>query len=1264
MKPPKFMLPRWLNASPIKSLFIPLAGFVPHVGRMARLTIYTLVPLAILGFLACGAVLVRLKHGPIALDSLVPPIERGINAELTGNSVDIGGAEIRFGAKGGVEFRLRDVTVYEQHGDAVAVAPLAAVTISTAALWRARIVPARIELIDPQISLAYTDADGLVLDPPRVLGQDRERGADALTTDPAAQRSTATSGSTTSGDTTTATTAASVGAPTAAGDGLGNSAIRKDSEPHAINLAEMLTDASRRARRRVGATSYMTEFGVRNATVVLAYGGQKSAWTVSEASVDFDHAKRRSVISGRATVDAPTGPWTISFLTDESEKSDRLQLKANVRDLVPASLAAAAPPLALLKPLNLPLAGDATISLSTNGTIETAEVALEVGEGQIVHSALKQPLAVNGGLFRLTFDGAAREWQLAPSPLKWAGGSIMFTGAMRDSAQTPDEPPTWRYVLDGKNGLMEAPQFSVPPVALDLWRAEGVITPRRGIIEIAELRMAGGGGEAVLKATSRAAEKGQSTKADVTLSPMPLATLKALWPVMVAPGARRWVGENVSAADFNGGTIRYEPADFVSVGRTARVGGCGGNKERLSVALEFADTTYTPYDGMAPVSAPRGLVSVENDVLDVTVPDAVVLLPNNRRVPLKSVRLYSPNIIDERSDGEISFATVSELGPFLEAVELLPVRAVQEAAPFPKAGDGKIDGQFTVKLPLVPGLQSDDVQIEGKAKISDGRFGKVGGKFDIQGFTLNLDLTAMALDAKGDLLVNGVPGKIVGQRVFGTEADLQPPLKITATLDEADRRQLGLDVNSMIKGQVPIEVSLQKGDGPDPIVRLKADLTAADVTLDAVAWKKPSGRKATLEAELVKTKQGTSDLQKFKVLGDDIAVDGWISLGADNKPREFLFPTFSLNLVSQLQVQGTLGPDNTWSIKANGQTFDARDLFRSWFTVGDGGEKAAANSSKTTSGANVSVEIANVIGSSDVSLRGLRLKLSTRGDRLAALDARGTLDGGAPVAVVLDQTRGRRLMIDTTDGGQLMRLVDFYPNMQGGRLKLEVDLEGKDAADKTGILWVDDFKVLGDAVVSEVVSSAEQGRNSGGKASVTRQVFEFDQMRAPFSAGYGQFVLENSYVKGPLVGATIRGKVDFKSRRVNIGGTYIPLQGLNGAFGAIPVLGQLISGVQGEGIFGITFAVQGPLSEPQVLVNPLSLVTPGIFRELFQMTGANPKVQARQDKAPTQPASERVRANSPPIMVEPRAEGRKPKEGKATRAAPKELDGWSSTTSQ
>jgi hypothetical protein len=80
----------------------------------------------------------------------------------------------------------------------------------------------------------------------------------------------------------------------------------------------------------------------------------------------------------------------------------------------------------------------------------------------------------------------------------------------------------------------------------------------------------------------------------------------------------------------------------------------------------------------------------------------------------------------------------------------------------------------------------------------------------------------------------------------------------------------------------------------------------------------------------------------------------------------------------------------------------------------------------------------------------------------------------------------------------------------------------------------------------------------------------------------------------------MRGRVNFKTQTVNLGGTYVPLYGLNSALGNIPILGGIFVGRQGEGVVGITFAIQGTLDNPDVLVNPISVVAPGIFRQIFE----------------------------------------------------------------
>ena len=328
---------------------------------------------------------------------------------------------------------------------------------------------------------------------------------------------------------------------------------------------------------------------------------------------------------------------------------------------------------------------------------------------------------------------------------------------------------------------------------------------------------------------------------------------------------------------------------------------------------------------------------------------------------------------------------------------------------------------------------------------------------------------------------------------------------------------------------MPVEITITRGARNKPAIRLRAGLSNADLLLENISWHKSPGRPAMLQCDIAQGRTHKIELQNFKVAGDDIAIEGWAAIGADNRLREFYFPDFSLNVVTRMEVQGSLGSDNIWKVKAHGSTFDGRDFFRSLFSLGQLAEQHPA-AKKPRDGIDLDAEISNVIGFSEVNLRGVKLKLSKRGEKLTALDVRGTLDGGKPLAVALRQDPGqpRQLLADWTDAGQAFKLIDLYPDIQGGRVRLEVNLDGSGPAEKTGDLYVEDFRILGDPSSPRCSAPSTKSRRRQERRpkppKVVREVFEFDRMRVPFSVGYGQFVMEKSYLRGPLLGASIRGK--------------------------------------------------------------------------------------------------------------------------------------------
>lgn len=1208
-----------------------------HVLHGVGRSVFILAPFVMLAVLVAGLGYVRLRHGPISLDFLVEPIEQGINAELAGNKVRIDDAIVGLSETGGLEFRLSNVRVSEADGDVVASAPYAAVELSTSALWSMRVVPARIELIEPRLFVYYSEDGGLSLSfsKPVESGKKDDGGtAEATVPDvpspvPAKRPEPITPN------------------------------IQNLSPLKRIDLARVLTDMSSRARQGLDATSYLREFGLRNATVLVDYMGRTTELRVPTMNVGLMHGATRSVINGRAMIAAAGGkPWQLTFETDESERNRTLTLKTSISDLVPRSISGTLPQLSLLQALDLPVNGQATLELTSDGDVRSAAIAVAIGSGSLKLPALPEaPLAVDGGTINLSYDGAAEKVMLAPSTLSWRGSRVTISG-FAEAENKDAEHPAWNYLLRANEGSFAAEEFKATPIALEEWRASGRIIPGRGEIDLAEFKLRAGGAEINIAGSLVTGVEPASTRLEGTLSPMTLNTVKALWPKAIAPGARDWVGERVSRASVLGGKFRFLSGDHMTSEMSV-----GSQEHQLSFFMDVADIETHVIDALPPVVAPRLTVRVENDALEVNIPDSALVIAQDKRVALTAGRFTAVDIMGEVPTGEVVFASQPSLASTIDLIAYSRPAFIEETG-LPRDGiDGKVDAKFKISLPLLADLPDGALKVDGKGRLTEGRVKQLAGGYQVQSASIDFDLTEKAADANGQMLVNGVLAKIGWQRIFDAPLDKQPPLRLTATLDNTDRSQLGLDINDIVQGEVPIEVTVGRDEGNESKTRLHADLTNADLMIEGVGWRKPPGRAATLQFDVARGKAGI-ELQNFKVAGDDIAVEGSVAIGPDNKMREFNFPGFSLNVVSRMEIQGSRGADGILKVKARGPTFDGRDFFRSLFSLGQLAEKAA-KPKNAHEGIDLDAEIGTVIGHHEVSLRSVKLKLSKRGEKLTALDVRSTLDGGQPLAVVLHQDPGqpRKLFADSTDAGQAFKLIDFYPNIQGGRVRLEVNLEGKGAAEKTGTLWVEQFRILGDPVVSEVFNSADDGRpaidGTGRPAKrVVREVFDFTLMRVPFSVGYGQFVMSDSQLRGPMLGASIRGKVDFKMRRVNLGGTYVPLQGLNSALCEIPLFGQIITGPKCEGISGMTFAIQGSMDRPEVIVNPLSMLAPGIFRDIFQMTPFDPKVQRRDEQGTA--TDDAIRASSTTI-ANPGDVG-SPTGAPGTVVGNETIDGWSSQT--
>ena len=115
---------------------------------------------------------------------------------------------------------------------------------------------------------------------------------------------------------------------------------------------------------------------------------------------------------------------------------------------------------------------------------------------------------------------------------------------------------------------------------------------------------------------------------------------------------------------------------------------------------------------------------------------------------------------------------------------------------------------------------------------------------------------------------------------------------------------------------------------------------------------------------------------------------------------------------------------------------------------------------------------------------------------------------------------------------------------------------------------------------------------------------EFSRLRVEFTRSLGRFTIRDGLVKGPAIGATVDGYIDYNRDDVRMRGTFVPLYGLNNMFGQIPIFGLFLGG-SNEGLLGVTYEVVGPPGTPVLRVNPISAVAPGLLRKFFEFPSGN-----------------------------------------------------------
>jgi hypothetical protein len=248
---------------------------------------------------------------------------------------------------------------------------------------------------------------------------------------------------------------------------------------------------------------------------------------------------------------------------------------------------------------------------------------------------------------------------------------------------------------------------------------------------------------------------------------------------------------------------------------------------------------------------------------------------------------------------------------------------------------------------------------------------------------------------------------------------------------------------------------------------------------------------------------------------------------------------------------------------------------------------AAVPATGTTEGQMIRVSAQSVKLADSLQITGFEGDFSTQDGFNGAFS--GLVNAKAPITGIAVPSRyGTAVRIRSEDAGQAMKAAGVFSSAKGGSLSMTL-IPRADVGTYDGSAAIADIRVQNGSVMVDLLSAISV-------------VGLLDQLRGAgivFDTTYAQFVVTPKTIdvqRGSAIGASMgvsfEGLYHSDTDRLDMRGVVSPIYVLNG-------LGSVLTR-RGEGFFGFAYKLKGPADTAEVSVNPLSILTPGVVRDLFR----------------------------------------------------------------
>ena len=1094
-------------------------------------------------FVSCfGGLWWRLGAGPINLDVATPWLAAAIEDNIGhGNTVEVGGTQIERAGRIRIAVRIRDIVVRDRDHVVVATAPKAEVKLSGTALLMGRLRAESLNLVDAELAVRITP-DGQVT----VSAGDT---AKPLATGVASKRDAGIAP-------TFPRPAPAQGAAATAPDPMQNGLLAGLDWLDSLSLTGL--DGQN-----------LNEIGLKNGNLTVDDQQRGNKWTFDNISLSM----RRPSGGGVAVRLGEEGanPWSLRVVVGPQQNGVRsVDLRA---DKVPAANILLAMRIKdLTYGADLPLSGELKGELGRDGLPTYFRGKVIAGAGHLIDSDTPDyPMAIDAAEVNIEWDAGRR---VLVAPFK------IISGANRITLLAHLEPPNgnitdWQLGFSGGTIVLAGNDDEQPLIFNRIAIGMRFDTERKRVL-LTQADISNG--EIGVAGTGSVDYSGEARlQLGFAGTPMSASALKRMWPVLIVPEVREWVIERIE----RGALQRIEIGVNSPVRNLSRKGPPIPD-DGLAITIVASGVTVRPVDEMPSVRDADLKARVTGRTATVTIGQGVADTPAGRKINISDFIFEVPDMAPKPSPSRVKFRVDA---PVPAAAEILASDRLSDVSGTlidPNSSKGNLTAIITMGMPVKGSMTKADTSYAVTADLAGFAADKLVMNQKLEASTLKVVANNAGYQVKGDVKINGQPASLDYRKPAEGDADI----RLQATLDDASRARLGIDLGSAATGAVPIKVIGKIGD-QDSRIGIEADLTSLRLDNILPGWVKVPGKSGKATFNVVKKEQSTL-FQDIVVEGGGVSIKGSLEVDQNGDLINANFPTYAPSDGDKTSLKAERNADGVVKATMRGDVFDGRGFLKSAIS----GKEADKSRTKNVD-FDIDVKLGAVAGFNGEALRSVDSKLSRRNGIVKNFTLSGKVGRDTPVTADLrGRGQGRELiLLQTNDAGAFFRFTDMYSKVIGGQLSLALEPPTVEPSAKEGLINVRDFSIKGEASLDRVAAGGSPGTQNG---------VSFTALRAEFTRQSGQLTIRDGVVKGPMVGATIEGSIDTVANQVRMSGTFVPMYGLNNMFGQIPVLGLFLGGGSNEGLIGVTYEVVGTPGQPVLRVNPISAMAPGVLRKIFE----------------------------------------------------------------